>query len=136
MVTKCGLSETLGPLTYAEDEGEVFLGHSVAQHKTVSDETAHTIDEEVRAIIDRSYKRAEDILKANLEKLHAMAAALMKYETIDSDQIDDIMAGKQPRVPKDWNDSEPTSTPGDDTKGSESKGDKPDSKIGGPAGQH
>ena len=136
MVTKWGLSEKLGPLTYAEDEGEVFLGHSVAQHKTVSDETAHTIDEEVRAIIDRSYKRAEDILKENLDKLHAMSAALMKYETIDSDQIDDIMAGKPPRVPKDWDDSEPSATPGDDSKGPEDTGKKPDSTIGGPAGQH
>jgi cell division protease FtsH len=136
MVTKWGLSEKLGPLTYAEDEGEVFLGHSVAQHKTVSDETAHTIDEEVRAIIDRSYKRAEDILKENLDKLHAMADALMKYETIDSDMIDDIMAGKSPRQPKDWNDSEPTATPGGDSKGSEDTDKKPDSTIGGPAGQH
>ncbi len=136
MVTKWGLSEKLGPLTYAEDEGEVFLGHSVAQHKTVSDETAHAIDEEVRAIIDRSYKRAEDILKENLDKLHAMSAALMKYETIDSDQIDDIMSGKPPRVPKDWDDSEPAATPGDDSKGSEDTDKKPDSTIGGPAGQH
>ena len=136
MVTKWGLSEKLGPLTYAEDEGEVFLGHSVAQHKTVSDETAHTIDEEVRAIIDRSYKRAETILKDSLDKLHAMAAALMKYETIDSDQIDDIMAGKKPRVPDDWNEPEPTSGPGGDSKGPESKDNKTDPKIGDPAGQH
>ena len=136
MVTKWGLSEKLGPLTYAEDDGEVFLGHSVAQHKTVSDETAHTIDEEVRAIIDRSYKRAEDILKTNLDKLHSMSAALMKYETIDSDQIDDIMAGKPPRVPKDWDDSEPSATSGGDSKGPEDTGKKPDSTIGGPAGQH
>ena len=136
MVTKWGLSEKLGPLTYAEDEGEIFLGHSVAQHKTVSDETAHTIDEEVRAIVDRSYKRAEDILKDNLDKLHAMAAALMKYETIDSSQIDDIMAGKPPRPPKDWDDSEPAATSGDDSKGLEDTDKKPDSTIGGPAGQH
>jgi cell division protease FtsH len=136
MVTKWGLSEKLGPLTYAEDEGEVFLGHSVAQHKSVSDETAHTIDEEIRAIIDRSYARAEDILKGNLDKLHAMAGALMKYETIDSDQIDDIMEGKPPRVPEDWDEPEPTSTPGGDSKGSKGKDGTPDSKIGGPAGQH
>ncbi|MGB5441653.1 MAG: ATP-dependent zinc metalloprotease FtsH [Gammaproteobacteria bacterium] len=136
MVTKWGLSEKLGPLTYAEDEGEVFLGHSVAQHKTVSDETAHTIDEEVRAIIDRSYKRAETILKDNLDKLHAMAAALMKYETIDSDQIDDIMNGKSPRVPEDWNEPEPASGTGGDSKGPESKDNKPDPKIGDPASQH
>jgi cell division protease FtsH len=136
MVTKWGLSEKLGPLTYAEDEGEVFLGHSVAQHKSVSDETAHTIDEEIRAIIDRSYTRAEDILKSNLDKLHAMADALIKFETIDSDQIDDIMDGKPPRVPEDWDEPEPTSTPGGDSKGSEGEDGTPDSKIGGPAGQH
>ena len=136
MVTKWGLSEKLGPLTYGEDEGEVFLGHSVAQHKTVSDETAHLIDEEVRAIVDRSYKRAETILKDNLDKLHAMAAALMKYETIDSDQINDIMEGKPPRVPEDWNEPEPTAGPGGDSKDPESKDNKPDPKIGDPAGQH
>ena len=136
MVTKWGLSEKLGPLTYGEDEGEVFLGHSVAQHKVVSDETANLIDEEVRAIVDRSYKRAETILKDNIDKLHAMSDALMKYETIDSDQIDDIMSGRKPRVPKDWNEPEPTSTPDGDSKGPESKDNKPDPKIGDPASQH
>ena len=134
MVTKWGLSDKLGPLTYSEDEGEIFLGHSVAQHKAVSDETAHDIDKEIRSIIDQSYARAEEILKTNLDKLHAMADALMKYETIDSDQIDDIMAGKPPRPPADWDESEPTAGLGDgDT---ESTDEKPDSKIGGPAGQH
>ena len=132
MVTKWGLSEKLGPLTYSEDEGEVFLGHSVAQHKAVSDETAHDIDQEIRSIIDRSYARAEEILKTNLDKLHMMADALMKYETIDSDQIDDIMAGKPPRPPTDWEAPEPTSGDG----GSSSADEKPDGKIGGPAGQH
>ena len=87
MVTKWGLSEKLGPLTYSEDDGEVFLGRSVTQHKHVSDMTAHTIDEEVRIIIDRNYKRADSILKEHIEKLHIMAKALMKYETIDSAQI-------------------------------------------------
>jgi cell division protease FtsH len=135
MVTKWGLSENLGPLTYSEDEGEVFLGHSVAQHKAVSDETAHDIDKEIRSIIDRSYARAEEILKTNLGKLHKMADALMKYETIDSDQIDDIMEGKEPRPPVDWEDSEPKSSGSDDSsnKGSDAT---PDSTIGGPAGQH
>jgi cell division protease FtsH len=132
MVTKWGLSEKLGPLTYSEDDGEVFLGHSVAQHKAVSDETAHDIDQEIRSIIDRSYARAEEILKTNLDKLHMMADALIKYETIDSDQIDDIMAGKPPRPPADWDAPEPTSGDG----GSSSAGEKPDGKIGGPAGQH
>ncbi len=93
MVTKWGLSERLGPLTYSEEEGEVFLGHSVTQHKNVSDETAHAIDAEIRAIIDRNYSRAETILKEHMEQLHLMAEALIKYETIDSDQINDIMNG-------------------------------------------
>ncbi|MDB4409345.1 ATP-dependent zinc metalloprotease FtsH [Gammaproteobacteria bacterium] len=135
MVTKWGLSEKLGPLTYSEDDGEVFLGHSVAQHKAVSDETAHDIDKEIRSIIDRSYARAEEILKTNLDKLHKMAEALMKYETIDSDQIDDIMNGKEPRPPADWDDTESNvSGSGDST--STGTDAKPDSTIGGPAGQH
>jgi cell division protease FtsH len=134
MVTKWGLSDKLGPLTYSEDEGEIFLGHSVAQHKAVSDETAHDIDKEIRSIIDQSYARAEEILKNKLDKLHAMADALMKYETIDSDQIDDIMEGKPPRPPADWDESEPTAGPDDGN--TESTDEKPDSKIGGPAGQH
>ena len=135
MVTKWGLSEKLGPLTYSEDEGEVFLGHSVAQHKAVSDETAHDIDKEIRSIIDRSYARAEEILKANLDKLHKMADALMKYETIDSDQIDDIMSGKEPRPPDGWDDSEMT-PPGSGKPTGTGTETKPDSTIGGPAGQH
>ena len=104
MVTKWGLSDRLGPLTYSEDEQEVFLGHSVTQHKSVSDETSHIIDEEVRSIIDRNYARARAILDEHLDKLHAMASALIKFETIDAGQIDDIMAGRSPRPPKDWDD--------------------------------
>ena len=106
MVTKWGLSEKLGPLTYSEDEGEIFLGHSIMKHKEVSEVTAHLIDEEIRVFIDRSYARAEKILKKNMDKLHMMADALMKYETIDSDQIGDIMAGKQPRDPEGWDDND------------------------------
>jgi len=105
MVTKWGLSEKLGPLTYSEDEGEIFLGRSVTQHKEVSDETAYLIDEEIRVFIDRNYARAEKLLKKNMDKLHMMADALMKYETIDADQIDDIMAGKQPKDPEGWDDN-------------------------------
>lgn len=104
MVTKWGLSQKLGPLSYSEEEGEVFLGRSVTQHKNVSDETAHIIDEEIRSVIDTNYERAETILKDNLDKLHKMTDALMIYETIDRDQIDDIMAGKEPREPKGWSD--------------------------------
>ena len=106
MVTKWGLSEKLGPLTYSEDEGEIFLGHSITKHKEVSEVTAYLIDEEIRVFIDRSYARAEKILKKNMDKLHMMADALMKYETIDSDQIGDIMAGKQPRDPEGWDDND------------------------------
>ena len=106
MVTKWGLSEKLGPLTYSEEDGEVFLGRSVTQHKAISDETAHAIDEEIRNIIDKNYKRSEKILKKNIDKLHLMADALIKYETIDAAQIDDIMKGKVPRPPSDWDDSD------------------------------
>lgn len=102
MVTKWGLSERLGPLVYSDEEGEVFLGHAIAKRKEVSDDTAHLIDEEVRTIIDRNYIRAEKLLKDNIDKLHLMAEALIKYETIDTEQINDIMDGKKPREPKDW----------------------------------
>jgi cell division protease FtsH len=132
MVTKWGLSSKLGPLTYGEDEGEVFLGHSVTQHKPLSDETAHAIDEEIRSVIDRNYVRAKQILTDNLEKLHTMADALMKYETIDSDQIDDIMEGREPRPPQDWSDTDTPSGTTGTGKERDSKGT--DSAIGGPAG--
>jgi cell division protease FtsH len=107
MVTKWGLSQRLGPLAYSEEEGEVFLGRSVTQHKSVADETSHTIDEEIRSIIDRNYERAENILKENEDILHAMAEALMKYETIDKDQIDDLMARRAVRDPDGWDDTPP-----------------------------
>ncbi|MGE0582458.1 MAG: ATP-dependent zinc metalloprotease FtsH [Steroidobacteraceae bacterium] len=107
MVTKWGLSDRLGPLTYAEDQGEVFLGRSVTQHKQVSDETAHVIDVEVRRVIDHAYQKAKGILVANRDKLDALAAALMKYETIDEEQLKDIMAGREPKPPADWDDTPP-----------------------------
>jgi len=132
MVTKWGLSEKLGPLTYSEDDGEVFLGRSVTQHKQVSDVTVHTIDEEVRNIIDRNYRRAEELLKEHEDKLHAMAKALMKYETIDMDQVKDIMDGREPRPPEGWDDSDDgTPTP---RKKSDDKGTV--TPIGGPASEH
>ncbi|MGI9334766.1 MAG: ATP-dependent zinc metalloprotease FtsH, partial [Gammaproteobacteria bacterium] len=114
MVTKWGLSDRLGPLTYSEEEGEVFLGHSVTQQKTVSDETAHLIDEEIRLIIDRNYDRSKRLLQENEPRLHMMAEALMKFETIDSLQIQDIMQGKTPRPPQDWHD-DPGATPSSGT---------------------
>jgi len=137
MVTKWGLSERLGPLTYSEEEGEVFLGRSVTQHKNVSDETAHTIDAEIRAIIDRNYQRAENLLDEHRDKLHAMADALIKYETIDSDQIDDIMSGKPPRPPQDWDDDPSRGSGSTASSEQDSSKDSTDSDpIGGPAGQH
>ena len=137
MVTRWGLSDRLGPLAYGEDEGEVFLGHSVTQHKNISDDTAHAIDEEIRSIVERNYQRAERILTDNMEILHLMADALIKYETIDSSQIKDIMAGKQPRPPADWDDSEPRAGGGavvtEPKKGTDGSAG---GKIGDPAGQH
>jgi cell division protease FtsH len=105
MVTKWGLSDNMGPMSYGEDEGEVFLGRSVTQHKSVSDLTAKQIDEDVRAVISRNYERAQRLLDENMDKLHAMAQLLIKYETIDSDQIDAIMEGREPGEPKGWSDS-------------------------------
>ena len=133
MVTKWGLSPRLGPLTYSEDDGEVFLGRSVTQHKQVSDDTAHAIDEEVRKIIDENYERAKALLEDNVDKLHVMAQALMKYETIDDKQITDIMEGRDPRPPEDWVDSE---GPGTDGGGAQPVADDTTGPIGGPASEH
>jgi len=141
MVTKWGLSDRLGPLTYSEDEGEVFLGRSVTQHKQVSDETAHVIDEEVRHVIERNYERARSILDEQLATLHRMADALMRFETIDSGQIEDIMAGREPRPPADWDEEGRNDRPSDrPASGTEArpetgKGDGA-SPIGGPASLH
>jgi cell division protease FtsH len=134
MVTKWGLSDRMGPLAYGEDEGEVFLGRSVTQHKALSDDTAHAIDEEVRAFIDRNYDRARSILEEHIDRLHAMADALMKFETIDSDQIRDIMEGRDPRPPAGWDDdSEARPGGGAKTGDGDEAGEPP---IGDPAGQH
>jgi cell division protease FtsH len=105
MVTKWGLSDRLGPLTYTEETGEVFLGRSVTQHKQVSDVTAHAIDEEIRRVIEGNYQRARQILTSSLDKLHTMADALMKYETIDEEQLKDLMAGKVPKPPAGWDEA-------------------------------
>ena len=135
MVTKWGLSERLGPLTYSEEEQEIFLGHSVTQHKNVSDETSHVIDEEIRHIIDRNYERSRRLLTDNLDKLHAMAAALMKFETIDHDQIDDIMAGITPRAPQDWSEDEGRRPRGGSASGPTAS-TASEGPIGGPASEH
>jgi cell division protease FtsH len=135
MVTKWGLSDRLGPLTYGEDDSEVFLGHTVTQHKLVSDETAHMIDEEIRSLINRNYARAEGLLKENIGILQNMAEALLKYETLDSDQLDDIMAGKKPRPPKDWSDNG-SSQDQPENKDNNVKVSSLKPKIGGPASSH
>jgi len=135
MVTKWGLSERLGPLAYSEDEGEVFLGRSITQHKNMGDDTARIIDEEIRAFIDRNYERAETILKENINILHMMSDALMKYETIDAAQIDALMEGKVPPPPKDWTDVS-DDEPNDSGGAAKSADKKSDGSIGGPAGQH
>jgi len=136
MVTKWGLSDRMGPLAYGEDEGEVFLGRSVTQHKAMSDDTAHAIDEEIRSLIDNNYDRAEAILKDNMDKLHAMADALMKFETIDSEQIADIMEGRDPRPPKGWGDDSGDNPGGNAPSAKAKEDDKAEKPIGGPAGQH
>src|SRR5579885_1046373 len=134
MVTKWGMSEKLGPLTYGEDEEEVFLGHSVTQHKVLSDSTARIIDEEVRQIVERNYQRARQLLQENMDKLHKMAEALIKYETLDPEQIEDIMAGRDPRPPRDWGaEDRPVTQP---VSVAPAKGRAPtpaDKPIGGPA---
>jgi cell division protease FtsH len=130
MVTRWGLSDRLGPQTYSEESGEVFLGRSVTQHKQVSDVTAHVIDEEVRRVIDTNYQRAYKIIQTNMDKLQAMSEALIKYETIDEEQIKDIMAGKVPRPPRDWDDSATPTPP----KGSSPE--KPATPLVSPASQH
>jgi cell division protease FtsH len=134
MVTKWGLSEKLGPLSYEEEEGEVFLGHSVTRHKNISSDTQNTIDLEVRTLIDRNYQRTKQLLQDNLQKLRVMADALIKYETIDSDQIDAIMSGKQPGAPKGWDDNDHGGQP--EAAHAAASAPKTDTKIGGPASQH
>lgn len=102
MVTRWGLSDRMGPLVYGENENEVFLGRSVTESKSVSDATAEAIDEEVRRLIDQSYAEAQKILEDNMDKLHAMANALIQYETIGEKQIEEIMAGKKVSPPLGW----------------------------------
>ncbi|MGJ8671064.1 MAG: ATP-dependent zinc metalloprotease FtsH [Oceanococcus sp.] len=137
MVTKFGMSDKLGPQSYSEDDGEVFLGRSVTQHKGMSDETAHIIDSEISRLIDFSYKRATSILEERKDTLHLMADALMKYETIDAKQLEQLMQGKPPGPPDSWrnhdsDDDQPNVKPEDGVT------DEPDAPPSGadPAGQH
>jgi cell division protease FtsH len=108
MVTRYGMTDALGPMVYAENEGEVFLGRSVTKTTNMSEQTMQKVDGEVRRIIDQQYKVARELIEGNKDKIHAMAKALLEWETIDADQIDDIMAGKPPRPPKDWTPRNPS----------------------------
>ena len=141
MVTRWGLSEKLGPLQYDTDSEEPFLGRSAGQAQTVySPETAQRIDEEVRNIIDSCYEKARQLLIDNREKLDMMADALMKYETIDRHQIDDIMEGREPRPPKGWGDSGPSGgVPADESEQEPASKGSDDGRhpgVGRPAGEH
>jgi len=106
MVTQWGLSDKMGPMLFAEEEGEVFLGRTSAKSLHMSDETAKDIDDEIKEVIHRNYERAENLIKDNMDILHAMKDALMKYETIDANQIDDLMERKEVRPPSDWEDKD------------------------------
>jgi cell division protease FtsH len=100
MVMRWGMSDALGPMVYGENEGEVFLGRSVTMHKNVSDTTMRKVDAEIRRIIDQQYALARRLLDENRDKVEAMTRALLEWETIDADQINDIMEGRPPRPPK------------------------------------
>ncbi|MCF7532102.1 ATP-dependent zinc metalloprotease FtsH [Pseudomonas petrae] len=132
MVTKWGLSEKLGPLMYSDEEEGGYLGRGGGgQNASLSGDTARLIDSEVRSIIDQCYGTAKQILTEHRDKLEAMADALMKYETIDAEQIDDIMAGRTPREPRDWEGGS-----GDSGTPIAPVGPRPESPIGGPAAEH
>ncbi|MDG5500815.1 ATP-dependent zinc metalloprotease FtsH [Marinobacter sp. BGYM27] len=144
MVTRWGLSEKLGPLQYDTDSEEPFLGRTAGQSQTIySPETAQRIDEEVRTIIDDCYETARKMLIENRDKLEVMTDALMRYETIDRHQIDDIMSGKTPRPPQGWNgpgadggtNDDGTSAVGPES-GEKDDGRRPSEGVGGPAGEH
>ncbi len=119
MVTQWGMSDVLGPMVYGEEEGEVFLGRSVTTHKNMSEASLQTVDAEIRRIIDEQYALARRLLEENRDKVEAMTAALLEWETIDADQINDIMEGKPPRAPK------PSSAPIKPTSGGDNAGPAP-----------
>ncbi|ATL91403.1 ATP-dependent zinc metalloprotease FtsH [Aeromonas sobria] len=121
MVTQWGMSERLGPMLYAEEDGEVFLGRSMAKAKHMSDDTARVIDAEVKLVIDRNYARSKQILLDNMDVLHTMKDALMKYETIDAKQIDDLMARREVRAPSNWHDEHGDTPQGGSTVAAEAK---------------
>ena len=102
MVMRYGMTDELGPMVYSDNEGEVFLGRSVTKTTNMSEETMRKVDSVIRRIIDEQYAIARRLIESNQDKMHAMAKALLEFETIDSDQIEDIMTGKPARFPKDW----------------------------------
>ena len=102
MVTRYGMTDALGPMVYADNEGEVFLGRSVTKTTNMSEQTMQKVDREIRRIIDEQYALARRLIEENQSRMHVMAKALLDWETIDSDQIDDIMSDRPPRPPKDW----------------------------------
>ena len=135
MVTKWGLSERMGPLKYDEGPEEIFLGRSAAsQSKQVADETAKQIDEEVRSIIDGCYATAQQLLQDNVDKLHLMAEALMKYETLDAGQLDAVMEGREPDLPSDWDNDPDADSEGAAAQAAKDQGSS--SPIGGPVREH
>ncbi|MBK8638332.1 MAG: ATP-dependent zinc metalloprotease FtsH [Chromatiaceae bacterium] len=140
MVTRWGLSDGLGPLAYSDDEGEVFLGRSVTQTSKISARTARSIDQEIRAIIDRNYQRSRGILLSEMDKLHAMAEALLQFETINLSQINDIMAGRPALAPEDEDSgTNPTGGPGGTASGERPATKGPSSgpgHVAGPVGEH
>ncbi len=121
MVSRWGMSDVLGTRVYGDNESEVFLGRDVMTHKNLSDKTAQLVDDEIRRIIDEQYDRARKVIEENRDKIEAIAAALLEWETLESNQIDEIMAGKKPSPP-----SPPS--PHEDTGGAPGK-DKPDSGV-------
>ncbi|HQX59695.1 MAG: ATP-dependent zinc metalloprotease FtsH [Rhodoferax sp.] len=118
MVTRYGMTDALGPMVYADNEGEVFLGRSVTKTTNMSEQTMQKVDSEVRRIIDQQYALARKLIEDNQDKMHAMAKALLEYETIDAEQLDDIMGGKPPRPPKDWTPKAPATGGGGGAGGS------------------
>jgi cell division protease FtsH len=117
MVTQWGMSDALGPMIYGENEGEIFLGRSITTHKNVSEATMQKVDQEIRRVIDEQYSLSRQLLEQNRDKVEAMAKALIEYETIDADQINDIMAGLPPRPPKPPQTPQPQQPPKGDAAG-------------------
>lgn len=114
MVTRYGMTDELGPMVYADNEGEVFLGRSITKTTNMSEETLQKVDKQIRKIIDEQYAIARKLIEDNQDKMHAMAKALLEWETIDAEQIEAIMQGREPNPPKDWN--PPSNKPSGGTK--------------------